>query len=331
MRAARVGGLVAAVTLLLAGCGSQQNSLEAHSPAAKDIASLWWWLLGGISFGFSVICGLLVAAWLRRRRADVPGGGDPDRVGWGVVLTLGFLIPIVGLAALFLYADIFVIRGTQAPAAGTTQLTIKVISRQFWWEARYPGTTAITANEIHIPVRTRVNVLFTTGDVIHTFWVPELNRKIDAIPGQTNRVLLYADKVGRYRGQCAEFCGLQHAHMAMYIYADPPARFRAWLRHEAQPIRSIAATPPGLRIFTSAGCDTCHRIRGTGAHGFTGPDLTHVGSRQTLGALVMPNDPAHMAEWIRDSQYWKPGNRMPNFNLPGQQLKALVNYLEGLK
>jgi cytochrome c oxidase subunit II len=331
MRAARVGGLVVATTLLVAGCGSKQNSLDAHSEPAKEIASLWWWMLGGLSFGFSVICGLLIAAWVRRRRSDIPGGRDPERVGWGVVLTLGFIVPIVGLAALFLYADIFVIRSTQAPAAGTTQMTVKVVARQFWWEARYPGTTAVTANEIHIPVRTRVNLLFTTGDVIHTFWVPQLNRKVDAIPGQTNRLLLYADEVGRYRGQCAEFCGLQHAHMALYVYAEPQAKFRAWLRREAQPIRSTQSTPRGFRIFTSAGCDTCHRIRGTAAHGFSGPDLTHVGSRETIGALVLPNDREHMAEWIRNSQYWKPGNRMPNFRLPPQQLDALVAYLEGLK
>jgi cytochrome c oxidase subunit 2 len=331
MRGATVGGLIAGTALLLAGCGGNQSALDPHSKPAKDIASLWWWLLGGMTFGFLVICGLLLVAWLRRRSTGLPRDADPERTGWGVVLSLGFLVPIIGLAVLFLYADIFLIRSTQAPAAATTQLTVKVISRQFWWEVRYPGTTAITANEIHIPVRTRVNLVFTTGDVIHTFWVPQLNRKIDAIPGQANRILLYADKVGRYRGQCAEFCGLQHAHMAFYVFADPPALYRAWLAREAQPVRMTASTPAGFELFTAHGCDSCHRIRGTEANGFSGPDLTHFGSRQTLGALVLPNDPAHLAEWIRNSQHWKPGNHMPQFRLSTRELAGLARYLEGLK
>jgi cytochrome c oxidase subunit 2 len=317
--------------MLVAGCGSKQSSLDAHAPPAKEIASFWWWLLGGISVGFAVVCAFLVAAWLRRRSEGVPGFRDTERGGWAVVLTLGFAVPIVGLASLFVYSDLFLTRHTQAPAAATTQLTVKVVAHQFWWEIRYPGTRAVTANELHIPVRTRVNLELTTADVIHGFWVPELNRKVDAIPGQTNRILLYADRVGRYRGQCSEFCGLQHAHMGVLVLAEPPARFRAWLAREARPVQATAATAAGSRLFASAGCADCHAIRGSGANGFAGPDLTHVGSRTSLGALVLPNDRQRLPDWIENSQRFKPGNRMPAFPLGRERLRALATYLEGLR
>jgi cytochrome c oxidase subunit 2 len=184
----------------------------------------------------------------------------------------------------------------------------------------------VTANEIHIPARTRVNLVAVTGDVIHSFWVPQLNRKIDMIPGRRNRILLYADQPGRYRGQCAEFCGLQHAHMAMYVIAQEPGDFQRWLRGQAAP----AATPPP-RAFTAYGCGSCHTIRGTDANGTVGPDLTHVGSRETLAALTLPNDRASLAEWLRDPQHVKPGNKMPDLGLRQRDADALVSYLEGLK
>src|SRR5204862_5925651 len=160
-------------------------------------------------------------------------------------------IPITVNVAVFVASNFVVLKQTEAPAAGTTRMTIDVIGHQWWWEVRYPGTQAVTANEIHIPVGTRVNVVATTADVIHSFWVPELNRKIDMIPGRSNRVLLYADKPGRYRGQCAEFCGLQHAHMSMYVFADPPDRFRAWLAAQAKPQTSpaTASAQRGQQLF----------------------------------------------------------------------------------
>jgi cytochrome c oxidase subunit 2 len=191
----------------------------------------------------------------------------------------------------------------------------------------------VTANELHIPVGTRVNLVVTTADVIHSFWVPELNRKIDMIPGHSNRVLLEADRPGRYRGQCAEFCGLQHAHMAMYVFADPPARFRAWLRHQAAPAAPPAAplARRGEQVFLAQACASCHQIRGTAARGQIGPDLTHVGERTTLAALTIPNTHGDLAEWIRDPQHVKPGNRMPGLALSDADLRAVVAYVGGLK
>src|SRR5205085_28976 len=150
-----------------------------------------------------------------------------------------------------------------------------------------------------IPARTPVELEVRSADVIHSFWVPELNRKIDAIPGQTNRILLYADKPGTCRGDCAEFCGLQHAHMGILVYADPPGRFRSWLANERKP--AAAATAEGAKIFQNGSCSACHAIRGTSASGDTGPDLTHLADRKTLGSVTIENTRENLRSWIRES------------------------------
>jgi cytochrome c oxidase subunit 2 len=322
---------------VLAGCGSRQNALAPQSHQARDIASLWWWMMGGSAVGFSVIAGILFFAWVRRGRRgigrDDQGAKPGERVTTAIVLGLGFAVPIVVIATLFVVSDVFLIRTTQAPAAATTKLTVRVIGHQWFWEVRYPGTTAVTANEIHIPARTPVLVEATTADVIHSFWVPRLNRKIDMIPGRVNEIELYADAPGSYRGQCSEFCGLQHAHMAMVVDAQPPAQFRSWLAGMAKP-----APPPatalerfGERVFLDGACSSCHTIRGTSASGDVGPDLTHLASRTTLGALTVSNTPEELASWITDSQHVKPGNQMPDVEIDPAQLRALVSYLNSLK
>jgi cytochrome c oxidase subunit 2 len=175
-------------------------------------------------------------------------------------------------------------------------------------------------------VRTHVEVLLHTDDVIHSFWVPQLNRKQDMLPEQTTRLELYADRPGRYRGQCAEFCGLQHAKMALYVFAEPQSAFRSWLARQARP----AARAPASTLFVSK-CGSCHAIRGTAAKSRVGPDLTHVGSRASLAALAIPNSTARMREWIRDPQRVKPGNQMPSVPLTNAQLSQLTAYLEALK
>ena len=317
-----------ATALVLAGCGSKQDALSPESGPARGITSLWWTMLIGSAIGFGVVALILLGAWIRRNRPGMPGVRDGDRAALGVVIGLGLVVPIAVLCTLFLFADIFLIRKTTLPAAGAAnapRLTVHVIGHQFWWEVRYPGTRAITANEIHIPVRTPVQVLVNTDDVIHSLWVPQLNRKIDMIPEQTNRVLLYADKPGRYRGQCAEYCGLQHAHMGMYVFADPPAVFRRWLAHESQP-----APAAGAGLFVDK-CGSCHTIRGTQATSRVGPDLTHVGSRTSLAAVTIPNTPVRMREWLRDPQRVKPGSQMPEVPLSGAEIRSLVAYLEARK
>src|SRR5262249_32593926 len=161
--------------------------------------------------------------------------------------------------------DLFVIRATEAPAADATRLTVLVVGHQWWWEVRYPGTKVVTANEIHIPVRTPVRLEVRTADVIHSVWVPELNRTIDTIPGRTNAIVLDAKRVGTYRGQCDEFCGVQHAHMAFLVIAQPASAFRTWLANQARPAAApvSARARQGEQVFMTGGCQQCHTIRGT--------------------------------------------------------------------
>jgi cytochrome c oxidase subunit 2 len=257
----------------------------------------------------------------------LPGGGG-ERAATGIVIGAGVFLPIVLLAALFVYADLFSMKATGAPPIGSEQMTIDVIGHQFWWEVRYRGTTAVTANEIHIPVHTRVAIVARTADVIHSFWIPRLNRKMDMIPGQSNRLLLDADAPGLYTGHCAEFCGLQHAHMVVLVIAQPRAAFDRWLARNEKP---AIATGPGEQAFARDGCADCHQVRGTDAHGTVGPDLTHFASRTSIGSVRIPNDPAHLREWLRDPQGVKPGNKMPNLALPDKDWRALQQYMEALR
>jgi cytochrome c oxidase subunit II len=313
-----------AVVLCTAGCGSKQDSLDPHSKAARGIESLWWNMLIGSALAFGILALYLLVGYGRRRRVGFPGAADADRAGWLVVLGLGIAVPVVVLSGLFLFANIVLVRDTALPSAAASDraaLTIRVVAHQFWWEIRYPGTNAVTANEIHIPAGTNVELLLSTRDVIHSFWVPQLNKKMDMVPEQTNRLLLYADEPGRYRGQCAEFCGLQHAHMGLYVFAEPRDRFRAWLARESAPARADSA------LFDEK-CGSCHAIRGTGSSGNTGPDLTHIGSRTSLAAVTIPNTRERMREWIRDPQRVKPGNAMPAVALTAAELRRLVDYLE---
>jgi cytochrome c oxidase subunit 2 len=309
-----------------------QNVLHPHSPAEHSISVLWWVMLVGAWIGLTLVAVLLLLGWIRRNRESLPFGGG-ERAATRLVVGLGIATPIVVLTGLFLWSDIFVIRSTAAPARNSTALTVQVTGHQWFWEIRYPGVEAVTANELHIPVDTRVNVVGTTADVIHSFWVPELNRKIDVIPGRTNRVLLYADRAGTYPGQCAEFCGLQHAHMELLVVAEPRARFEQWLHGENTTARPAtgAQAQRGQQLFLTEGCADCHQIRGTPARAQVGPDLTHLATRTTLAGATIPNDHAHLTEWLRDPQRVKPGNKMPELRLSSQDLAALVSYLEELK
>ncbi len=289
---------------------------------------------------------MLVIAWFRRDTPGLPIIGEREGVSEGMVLLFGIGVPAVALVALFAVANVYLIRQTSPPARASTAMTVDVIGHQWWWEVRYPAARddsgarpaaghgeAVTANEIHIPVRTRVNVVATTADVIHSFWVPALNRKIDMIPGLRNRILLYASTPGIYRGQCSQFCGLQHAHMAMYVYAQPLAQYRAWLANMSAPARTpaTAAARAGEQEFMTSACSSCHRIAGTAAQGDIGPDLSHLETRSTLAAATIPNTPSELAAWIRNPQAIKPGDRMPDLGLSSKEVSSLVTYLETLR
>jgi cytochrome c oxidase subunit II len=323
--------------LTLAGCGGSQNALNPHSHASTDIANLFWVMMAVAFGGLALITGLLVYAWVRRGRRGFGAAPDDPHPGekpaWFVVVGMGVVFPLTVIVALFIVSNGAIINVTQAPAASSTAMTVEAIGHQWYWAFRYPGTRAVTADELHIPVGTRVNLVATTADVIHSFWVPALNRKIDTIPGQRNRILLYSKTTGVFRGQCAEYCGLQHAHMGMLVFVQSKARFRAWLRKQSAPAAAptTALERRGEQVFLDGACSSCHAIRGTSAHGFVGPDLTHLASRTTLAGVVIPNRPSYLARWIVDSQHFKPGNQMPDLSLSAARLQALVAYLESLQ
>jgi len=326
------------LVLLLAGCGSDQSTLQPASKASSDIATIWWVMLVGSAVVFAVVLALVVVVVVRRRGtatpADAPGGRN-NRGAHIFVGVAGVLVPLIVLAALFALTLGTVSTTSSAAGASSSVMTIRVTGRQWFWDVEYPDHHIRTANEIHIPVDETVTIVALSGDVIHSFWVPELNRKIDTLPGSTSAIELYADKVGRYRGQCAEFCGLQHAHMALWVYADPPGEFRSWLARQERPVTTTplpSQAAAGRAEFLNGACATCHAIRGTSASSDVGPDLTHLADRSTIGALTLPNDRESLRGWIEASQRYKPGNQMPDFpQLRGARLDALVAYLEGLK
>ena len=307
-----------------------QSALSPASDRADQIAELWWVLFGVSCVVFAVVAMLVLIVILRSRGRREPGRGESRPVK-ALILGGGVLIPTVVLVVLFGLN----VRTLSDASAETkrAQLQIDVTGRQWFWAVRYPASGAVTANELHVPVGVPVRINVRTADVIHSFWVPQLNRKIDAIPGRTNSIELDADAVGSYRGQCAEFCGVQHAHMGIDLVAESEAEFRQWLARQARTASppTTAAASRGQELFTSAGCQSCHAIRGTAAAGDVGPDLTHLASRRTLGALAIPNTRDYLRSWITESQEVKPGNQMPNLDLAPDRLDDLVAYLQGLR
>ena len=317
----------------LAGCDSPNTMLDPQSEPARQITTLWWWMLAAAGVVFAGTLGFIGLSYVLRHRKGAPLIGESEGATRGLVFLFGFGLPIVVLIGVFTVANFAVASRTDAPPRAATDMTIHVTGRQWWWEVRYPGTRAVTANEVHIPVRTRVNVEVSTADVIHSFWIPQLNRKIDLVPGQVNRVELTADRAGRYEGNCAEYCGLQHAHMRMVVIAQPRADFARWLRAEAAdaPAPSSAQARRGQAEFMADTCASCHQIRGTRADGRVGPDLTHLQQRATLAALTIPNDRRSLSRWIRDPQHIKRGARMPGLPLSDRQFDEILAYLEGLR
>jgi cytochrome c oxidase subunit 2 len=310
--------------LLLGACsGSSPSTLDPAGFGARRVAGLWW-LLFAVATVVCVVVIALVLLALRRRRAE-PG---PSTDGRRVVVVAGVLVPAVVLTAVYLVG----LRDLSAldEPARTPDVTIDVTGHLWWWEVSYPDAGVVTANEIHVPVGRDVRLRLRTADVNHSFWVPQLTVKTDLVAGRVNTTWLRAERAGRFRGQCAEYCGAQHAHMALVVVAEPEAAFRSWAAQQAQdaPAPTTAAEQRGLEVLESASCASCHTVRGTTARGTVGPDLTHLATRSEIGAGTLPNDPGHLAGWIADAQSAKPGNRMPPQPLAPEDLRALVAYLD---
>jgi cytochrome c oxidase subunit 2 len=313
--------------LLLAGCGGRQSTLRTDSAPAGRIEHLWWIMFVGSTVVCAVVFVLVLAAVLRGRGTRAPSQTD-SRGARGLMLFGGAVVPFVVLVALFVLI-LRTLPSTAQPTPGSASLRIDVIGHEWFWEVRYPQQHVVTANEIHIPAGRPVEVHVSTNDVIHSLWVPGLNRKMDTIPARDNRLLIDARHPGVYRGQCAEFCGLEHAKMGLLVFVDTRDHFRRWLAEQEKPAATTSGR--GFEVFNEYGCSGCHTIRGTQAQGRLGPDLTHLASRTTLAAASIPNRRGDLGAWILDPQHVKPGNKMPGIDFNGPDLKALLDYLETLR
>jgi len=320
------------------------NYLFGAGERAYPVVSLTWGMMA-ISVAVIVAIGVLLI-WGTFRHADEDRDATPDRHD---VTTAPIARPRAGLEWIYVGVGIstvallfsavwtmYTMAEVHAPGVDPA-VTIEITGHQWWWEGRYrnddPSQIFTTANEFHIPVGEPVRFVLGSGDVIHSFWVPALFGKTDAIPGQVNRTWFQADEPGVYRGQCTEYCGAQHAKMGFTVVAQKPEAFEAWRKHQL----AFAEEPPedtaaarGEAIFM-ASCAGCHRVRGTVAGGALGPDLTHVASRGMIAAGALDNTKANLAGWIADPQHIKPGSRMPAMELSGPELNAVVSYVAGLE
>jgi cytochrome c oxidase subunit II len=307
--------------------------LRTFGPIGDRLATLGWSLLIISSVVVLVVSVLVLVGVLRRgTRSFAP----VERAGGGLrwIVIGGIVVPTVILVVVFVLT--MVTQAAVASPATPPALTVRVTGHQWWWEVQYldpaPDRIATTANEIHIPVGRPVRIEVAAGDVIHSFWVPELAGKTDLIPGQTNVTWVQADHPGVYRGQCAEYCGMQHAKMAMSVVAEPPAAFEEWLARQRQPAAppSDADLKAGEAVFAGSACALCHTIRGTMAGGRLGPDLTHLAGRRTIAAGTLPNTRGYLAGWIANPQALKPGTVMPAVPLKSTELQVLITYLQSL-
>ena len=334
------------VFLLISACSASPispphtpSAIAPQGPGAARIAALWWVMFGLGTIIFLLVIGLMFAAILRRQRgtsdtAPDSSSGDTGR-NWPIYG--GIILPLIVIGVVFGYS-IYTLAAVENPQEEVT-LKIEVVGRRWWWEVKYPDQGITTANEIHIPVGVPVQVQLQAADVIHSFWIPELHGKMDAIPTRINNIVLKADQAGVYRGECAEFCGLQHAHMGFMVVAQSQADFDQWANVQQQP--AVAPSDPaalqGQQVFMSAGCVFCHTVRGLDDKEIDrssvdlGPDLTHLDSRLTIAGASLTKNKGNLAGWIIDAQHVKPGSLMPNMILNSQDLEDLLAYLETLR
>ena len=300
--------------------------LAPGGPLSSQIAQLFWIFVGVAAVVYLVVIGFLVAALRRRNEANASTAVRAVSVAVGVTSVI-----LLGLGLSDFFAQRVIAASPKDP------LRVRVTAHQWWWEIEYsdgqPSRRVRTANELRIPTQRPVELELTADDVIHSFWVPSLQGKKDLLPGYTTRLDLVASRPGVYEGQCAEFCGFQHAHMSIDVIALDPEEYSRW--YDAQLASAPEPSDPvalhGREVFMGSTCVMCHNIQGTDASGSVGPDLTHVAGRRRLAAGTLPNTPVNLAGWIRDPQAVKPGTRMPATQLSGEDLAALTTYLSELR
>jgi cytochrome c oxidase subunit 2 len=285
---------------------------------------------------FLIVATLLTIAILRFRERPGDSAREPVQMYGSNQIEISWTaIPILIVLVLFL-ATARVIIATEKAHPPRDSMQVTVIGHQFWWEYRYPGTDVVTANELHIPVvdaqHNRPTYLsMTSADTDHSFWVPRLAGKLDVIPNKINVMWFDPHTPDLYLGQCAQYCGTQHAKMLIRVYAQAPDDFDRWLQHQQQPATQVANVQDGRAVFEQNACMNCHRVRGTAADGRFGPDLTHFGSRDTLAAGAVPNTPANVAQWIKQPAHYKDGALMPAMHLDDGQIARVTAYLETLQ
>ena len=315
-----------------AGCSGVQSTLAPHGQDADRIASLFWWMTGGAAAVWLFVIALAV---YYARHSNGTRSGRRDR--W-LIIGGGVVFPTVTLTILLIFGLAMIPETVARAPEGSLQ--IAVTGEQWWWRVRYlrpDGQEVVLANEVRLPVGEPVQFRLDSDNVIHSFWIPSLAGKMDMIPGRVTYLTVRPTATGIFRGACAEYCGTSHALMAFYVEVMEKAAFDTWLDHQARPAMTPGqgAAPTASRggqLFRSNGCGACHTVRGTGARGSVGPDLTHVGGRLSLGAGILEMRPDKLRDWLARTAHIKPGVHMPQFSmLPEDDLQALAAYLHGLK
>jgi len=327
---------------VLAGCAGSPSTLLPASTNARVITNLMWFFFGIATFTFVIVEGLLIYAALKYRQKGTPDlrkEGLPEQnegnrsleIAWtvapAVVLAFIFIISVVALRAVVSQPDL-----TLNIAGDPSAINVRVIGHQWWWEFQYPDLKIVTANEYHVPVNTVVNLTVESGDVIHSYWAPQLGGKIDVIPGHPNHTWFNVTETGLFIGECAEYCGTQHAKMRFKVEAETAEQFQAWVKQQqSPPVEMTGDAAKGEQVFMSGACGTCHAVQDTKAKGVIGPNLTHFASRRTFAGSILDISPQNLSAWLANPENLKPGTKMPNLGLTPEKISALVSYLENLK
>jgi cytochrome c oxidase subunit 2 len=311
--------------------GTIPSIFDPLSPPAQSIHTLAILLLAICGAIFVIVGGLMAYCVVRFRQRDSDPDHEPPQVYGSNQIELAWtVIPLLIVFVLFLVTTrtLIAIENAQPPADA---LHVRVVGHQWWWEFRYPDQDVVTANELHVPLDRATFLTLESADVVHSFWVPQLNGKTDVIPNRVNRLWFEPQVAGLYLGQCAEYCGTQHARMMLRVIAHPPEEFDAWVAQQRQPAAEVASAAAGRDLFQSVACINCHRIGGTVADGVFGPDLTHLMSRETIAAGAALNTPEMLQAWITDPDTIKPGVLMPAMKLENDEIEQIVAYLTTLK
>ncbi|HIG02038.1 MAG TPA: cytochrome c oxidase subunit II [Myxococcales bacterium] len=324
---------------LLAGQGVAQADAGGGTPSlflpvaepAQSILDYGTLLVLICAVIFVVVMGLLALTVVRFRASAVDDGEEPPQIYGSDQLELAWtVVPVLIVIVLGLItAGRIVALQKDTPPAGS--LAVRVVGHQWWWELEYPDHGFVTANELHLPLGQVAFLELESEDVIHSFWLPQLSGKLDVIPNRTNTMWIEPQKTGMFVGQCAEYCGTQHANMLLRVFVHAPEDFERWVRDQQQEARRVAAHAEGRALFATTACVNCHTVRGLSEIGSFGPDLTHLMSRTTLAAGAAVNDEARLVDWLTDPDHIKPGARMPAMKLSDAQIARLAGYLSSLE